>query len=79
MGDCGVKLRNDGYINTIGTGVFVRAQDEKGIWGSHDICFLDAKSLGEWMRQQSKSSLEICLFLSFGFQAKEHDEWEIVE
>lgn len=32
------------------SGIYVRAQDQTGEWGSHDIAHLDRESLLLWMR-----------------------------
>ena len=34
------------------TGIFVRAQDAEGKWGSHDIAHLTAASLLAWLRSR---------------------------
>ena len=34
------------------TGIYVRAQDDKGHWGSFDIAYLDRPSLMMWLRSR---------------------------
>lgn len=50
------------------TGIFVRALDEKGKWGSFDVCDLEHASLVEWMKKGDAKFLErlVCALLGHG-------------
>ena len=38
------------------TGIYIRAKDEAGKWGSHDIAHLDRESLLRWLRSRGGSN-----------------------
>ena len=40
------------------TGIYVRAQDDKGKWGAHDISHLDTESLRAWINSKKDKDYE---------------------
>lgn len=70
-----MKLREDGYVNTIGTGLGVSGTG-LGVGGDEkiDICFLSAESLVDWMNECPKETIEIALMKALGHSV---DVWAL--
>jgi hypothetical protein len=61
------------------TGIYVRALDQEGRWGSHDIAQLDRESLLAWLRSRGGDNLwaENCVLLLLGHEVVDAESREL--